>query len=244
MRAARRVVNGLRKVYAGLTPFGESVWPGVRNDLFVAHTSIYEFFSKYVQRDASVVDAGCGVGYGTASLVENTRSRALGLDVDRRSIRYARRHYGSDDVRFEVADLNRPLALPDSSCQAIVSSNCLEHLDDPSIFISEVSRLLEPRGVCVIVVPPITTGYTVEHNREIHYHRSNLKVTEWHDLFVDHGFDVQCFRHTYIDREPDFRDPYPSRLTTDSFVFEPLAGVNEYFSCDSISAVFELRTRA
>jgi hypothetical protein len=52
-----RVMNGVRKVAAGLRPFNESVWPGVRNDLFVAHQSIYHFASQYVV-DRSLLDAG------------------------------------------------------------------------------------------------------------------------------------------------------------------------------------------
>ncbi len=57
MRARRtqRILNGLRKVTAGLRPFGESVWPGVRNDLFVAHESIYRFASPYA-RGANVLE--------------------------------------------------------------------------------------------------------------------------------------------------------------------------------------------
>src|SRR3989304_920486 len=48
-RRIQRLANGARKFLAGLTPHGENVWPGVQNDLFLAHLSIYRFFAGYAQ---------------------------------------------------------------------------------------------------------------------------------------------------------------------------------------------------
>jgi len=57
----KRFLNGMRKVASGLRPFNESVWPGVRNDLFVAHESLYQLAAPYAA-GARVLDAGCGTG--------------------------------------------------------------------------------------------------------------------------------------------------------------------------------------
>ena len=92
-----RAINPIRKVAAGLRPFSESVWPGVRNDLFVAHESIYRYFGERV-RGLEVLDAGCGTGYGSRILAESGARHVVGIDLDRHDIRYARRHYGSGEV--------------------------------------------------------------------------------------------------------------------------------------------------
>ena len=59
--------------------------PGVRNDLFVAHQSIYTFAIPYAT-GAVVLDAGCGTGYGSRLLADAGAGRVLGLDVDRLSV--------------------------------------------------------------------------------------------------------------------------------------------------------------
>src|SRR6266566_3430102 len=75
-----RALNGIRKVAAGLRPFSESVWPGVRNDLFVAHESIYRFFANDV-RNRDVLDAGCGTGYGSHILARSGAKSVVGVDL-------------------------------------------------------------------------------------------------------------------------------------------------------------------
>ena len=101
------------------SPVRESVWPGVRNDLFVAHASIY-------RRDTE----------GSGADAEGVRARSivsgapLGIDIDARSIRYARRHYECDGLDFRTADIEN-LDFPARSFDVIVSSNALEHLESP-----------------------------------------------------------------------------------------------------------------
>ncbi len=108
--AVRRLLNGLRKVAAGLRPFNESVWPGVENDLLVAHRSIYRFFAGFVAgRD--VLDAGCGTGYGSAVLADAGARSVLGVDVDRLSVAYAQRRFRRANLTFRRADCEQ-LELP------------------------------------------------------------------------------------------------------------------------------------
>lgn len=239
MRALRRIVNGIRKVANGLTPFGESVWPGVRNDLFVAHESIYGYFATFAG-DRSVLDAGCGTGYGAAILAEAGARSVTALDIDRRSIRYAARHFRRREVTFAVADLEAPLPLPDASFDAIVSSNCLEHLHHPGAFVDEMRRLLRPDGVAVVAVPPVTSEALAREHDDIHYHHSVLTVTEWQALFEDRAFEPSFVRHRWTRREPDFRALHPSDLTVNDFAFETTtaAGLHEL---PTITAIFVLR---
>jgi len=99
-----RALNGIRKVAAGLRPFSESVWPGVRNDLFVAHESIYRFFASDVG-NLDILDAGCGTGYGSHLLAEAGAESVIGVDLDRRNIAFARKRYSAPNLSFAVADI-------------------------------------------------------------------------------------------------------------------------------------------
>ncbi len=212
-----RLVNGLRKAASGLRPFSESVWPGVRNDLFVAHASIYHFFARHAA-GYSVLDAGCGTGYGAAILAGGGAASVLGVDIDARSIRYARSHFGTRQVDFEVADLER-LALPARSFDLIVSSNTLEHLRSPAAFLSACSFLLRPAGRLLLAVPPITFPARLEEHCGIRCHRSNLTVSEWVALFSETGWGCRSFAHQVRAGfpVPDFHSPSPSRLAPEAF---------------------------
>lgn len=211
---------------AGLTPFGESVWPGVRNDLFVAHLSIYHFFSSFC-RGKDVLDAGCGTGYGAALLAERGAASVVGFDLDRRSVRYARRHYGSPAVRFEVRDGEAP-ALPAGAFDVVVCSNMMEHLRDPASFLHATALALRPAGVLLAAVPPIVSAGDAAGQEAIPYHRSNLTVAGWLRLLAECGFAVELYRHDFTPFEAlDFGSPEPSALAPEAFTFRPtdLAGV-------------------
>ncbi len=234
-----RLLNGVRKVAAGLRPFNESVWPGVQNDLFVAHVSIYHFFARYAA-GRSVLDAGCGTGYGAAILGAGGAASVLGVDIDARSIRYARSHFGTRQVTFEVADLER-LNLPACSFDLIVSSNTLEHLRSPGAFLSACSSLLRPAGALLLALPPITFPGLLEEHSAIRCHRSNLTVVEWVALFSETGWGCRSFAHQVRAGcpVPDFHSPNPSRLNPEAFEVTAAVHVN-FFRRPPITAIFLL----
>ena len=67
------------------------------------HLKRYEFARPHCV-DKAVLDAGCGVGYGSAFLGETARS-VVGVDVSSEAIDYARARYGAGNVEFAVDDL-------------------------------------------------------------------------------------------------------------------------------------------
>ena len=218
---ARRAWNGVRKVAAGLTPFGESVWPGVGNDLFVAHSSIYGFFEGFAH-SKRVFDAGCGTGYGADRLLTAGAASVLGVDVDPRSVRFARRHFARPGLAFEVGDCER-LDLPPASFDLAVASNMVEHLERPEAFLAALRGALVPGGRLLLAVPPITTREAMAENDGIHYHRSNHTVDGWISLLEAAGWRWNLFAHRLRAGAPlpDFASPFPSRVAEADFFFEP-----------------------
>lgn len=239
---AARLRNGLAKVAAGLTPFGESVWPGVRNDLFVAHASIYEFFASHVD-DKRVVDAGCGAGYGSHLLATRGAVAVLGLDVDKRSVRFARRRYQAEGLRYEVTDLER-WAPSSGSCDLIVSSNVLEHLDEPDKFLAAARAALSPGGRMILALPPIVSEADRAVHDRIHYHRSNLSVDGWLELFEREDWGVEIIAHRYSGRDHvlDFTSPLRSTADVRAFFFAPSTR-DEIYAVPPITVVYVLEPR-
>ncbi len=214
-----RIVNGTRKLLAGLRPFSESVWPGVVNDLFVAHQSLYAFAAAYCA-GKRVVDAGCGTGYGTYELARSGAVSVLGLDLDRYSVRYARRHFALPTLRFEEGDLEQ-LCLPAGSLDVIVASNAIEHLHHPERFLMRAHQALAPGGTAIIAVPPVRNPYEQSLHDGIHYHRSVHSVDEWLQLFTSVGFRHRVFLHQARPGvAPDLASRRRSSLAVDDFLFE------------------------
>lgn len=214
-----RLGNSLRRWLAGLGLRGECVWPGAPTDLFRAHESVYAFAATLFE-GGTVLDAGCGTGYGSALLAETKADAVLGVDVDPRSIAYARRHYERSNLRFAVADCQE-LTLDDDSLDFVVSSNVLEHLHDPGSFLRSMAAALRDGAKMLLVMPPIIDESSLRANEEIPYHVSNLYVEDWVRLFCGAGFDVRVFRHLYgpgVERL-DFASPLPSAARPEDFRF-------------------------
>lgn len=116
------------------------------------HRKRYEFALPYCEgRD--VLDAGCGVGYGSALLAERARS-VLGVDVDADAIAYSRAHYAVEiaNLEFQEADV-QALDLPDASFDVVCSFETIEHVPDRHAFLGEVRRVLRPGGTFLVSTP-------------------------------------------------------------------------------------------
>jgi SAM-dependent methyltransferase len=96
---------------------GERLIPGVTHDRaeLVRHRSSYVFWRAVIELDCrrlrhrpeqiSVVDLGCGVGHGCATLADLPGVRVVGVDSSKESLEYARRHYARRNVEYLRADL-------------------------------------------------------------------------------------------------------------------------------------------
>ncbi len=114
------------------------------------HLKRYEF-ARPLCTGRDVLDAGCGVGYGTAYLAEAARS-VVGLDLSEDAIRYARGRYAAENVEFVVGDL---LAIPraDGEFGVVCAFEAIEHLADPERFVAEARRVLGPDGTLCVSTP-------------------------------------------------------------------------------------------
>jgi len=71
--------------------------------ILALHLKRYEFARPHCVA-AEVLDAGCGVGYGSAYLAE-VASRVVGVDVSEEAIAYARERYRRPNLEFVLGDL-------------------------------------------------------------------------------------------------------------------------------------------
>lgn len=104
-----------------------------------------------LDRGSIVVDLGCSSGY----LLEDLRGEhpgavLVGIDLVGAGLRRAHAHV--PEARLVQADA-RSLPLGESSVDAAVSANLLEHVPDDRRVLTELCRVLRPGAPAVVVVP-------------------------------------------------------------------------------------------
>jgi 2-polyprenyl-3-methyl-5-hydroxy-6-metoxy-1,4-benzoquinol methylase len=130
--------------------------PQFRADL-ARHLAAYHLARPYCF-GKTVLDAGCGEGYGTA-LLAGVAARAVGVDRDRPALVHARARYGRDGLLFVCADLERLGAL---GCRFDVVCNfqVIEHLEAPERLLRELSERLVPGGELILTTPNRLTSFS------------------------------------------------------------------------------------
>jgi SAM-dependent methyltransferase len=131
--------------------YPERIVPDATEPGIVAlHLKRYEFAARWCA-GAIVLDAGCGVGYGTAHLARSA-ANVVGVDISEETIEYAQERYRTADVDFEVMDL-AALQLPDRSFDVVVAFEVIEHVPEPERVLAELARVLRDDGTLLVSTP-------------------------------------------------------------------------------------------
>ena len=130
---------------------GERVVPGeVEADLWNEHFGRYAFAAR-LSRMKRVLDAGCGMGYGSAELARVAAS-VVGVDIAADAVASARRHYDLPRVTFLQGSC-AALPFQSASFDLVVAFEMIEHLAEWRDFLGEARRVLAPGGQCLISTP-------------------------------------------------------------------------------------------
>jgi len=109
-----------------------------------------DFFQRYVDPGATVLDLGCGYGEFINHIQAGTK---YGMDLNPRSPEFL-----SPDVIFKQQDCSTTWDLPDNTLDVVFTSNFFEHLPDKLALrktLDEVHRCLKPGGRLVALGPNI-----------------------------------------------------------------------------------------
>jgi SAM-dependent methyltransferase/uncharacterized coiled-coil DUF342 family protein len=119
-----------------------------------AHLARYHLACDCVRAGDRVLDAACGMGYGTRMLAcASAAERVLGADLSTDAIRYAAANHGSARAAFTREDATQLDSVGPGSVDFIASFETLEHVPDPEAMLERFHDALSPGGRLIVSVP-------------------------------------------------------------------------------------------
>jgi 2-polyprenyl-3-methyl-5-hydroxy-6-metoxy-1,4-benzoquinol methylase len=142
------------------------------------HLPRYQFAGEFVA-GRTVLDFGCGTGYGSATLASRASS-VTGIDIDEPALAWARATHASSNLLFQQhADFCE--SLPPQSFDVITCFEMIEHvgLESQIRAVNSFARLLKEDGLLFISTPnPEVTALYGENP----YHIREMSLEQFREL--------------------------------------------------------------
>ncbi|MBD2424552.1 class I SAM-dependent methyltransferase [Phormidium sp. FACHB-1136] len=146
-----------------------------------------------IQRNAFVLDAGCGRGEFLKGFIE-CGLQAYAVDQSSVALRYL------PDARLKVSNIETGgIPYPDNYFDVVYSKSVIEHFHYPERFVREIYRVLKPGGLVITMCPAWEYNYRIYF--EDYTHRTPFMLGSLRDILLIHGFEniqVEFFRQLPI----------------------------------------------
>jgi len=157
-----KIVKDKNNVFSGEREIGTKI-----EDFSNDHINRYNFAKYFIRANDTVLDAACGVGYGSHLLADRASS-VDAIDYNDDAIKYAKEHWQRDNIRYIQGNLLDETAYPKGrEYHVIVSFETIEHLKEDDRFLRLVSERLLTNGMFFVSAP----------NANI----INVKDNPWHE---------------------------------------------------------------
>jgi SAM-dependent methyltransferase len=125
----------------------------------------YFLYPKLSSRlKGKILDLGCGIG----DFLKFNKN-AFGLDINPFNVKYCL----DQGLKADVMDHDK-IPLDDCTFDSIILDNVLEHINNPTVLLSEIKRVLRPGGILLIGVP-CEKGHSFDKDHKKFYDISTLK---------------------------------------------------------------------
>ena len=173
--------------------------------ILLTHLKSYALTEEFT-RDKTVLDLGCGEGYGSQVMARWARE-IVACDVSEESIQFAKRKYPHSNIEFvfmESSD-NLPQNLTANPFDAVVSFQVIEHIHDDNAFIRQVAGLLKPEGIFFLTTPNASVRLLPFQNPWNQFHIREYNFCQLKKLLTPYFDEVQIFgmgaSHRLLEKE-------------------------------------------
>ncbi len=169
----------------------ERIVPGtVEWEAYYANHICRYAFAKNCLNDkmpTKILDAACGVGYGSHYLASNSMWNITAIDRSKEALAIAAKKFEKSNISFLEDDchtLDKASAF--AAFDVVISFETLEHLPKPASFVKNCFANLKKEGKLIISTPNQTVSSPNGLNWE--FHEKEYTAIELHDLLAEQGF--------------------------------------------------------
>ncbi|SEQ76216.1 Methyltransferase domain-containing protein [Virgibacillus subterraneus] len=125
---------------------------------------IVPFIKKHLDEGSTIIDIGCGDGYGSYKL-HKLGYNVVGMDLSTEMIARAKQRLNKEEIKFMQGDAGE-LSFNANSCEGIMAINVLEWTEFPEKAVREFHRVLKKDGLlCVGILGPTAGPRTNSYPR-------------------------------------------------------------------------------
>ena len=129
----------------------DAIWATVPHDALPEELSLrLSYLLAHTRRGVTVLDLGCGAGEFSAALTK-AGAEVIAVDVAAEALRRARERVPGLDAR--LWGHGEPLPVDDNAVDVVWAGEVIEHVADVAPWLSEVRRVLKPRGALLVTTP-------------------------------------------------------------------------------------------
>mgnify|MGYP002133761245 CR=1 FL=1 len=130
---------------------------GIGSFNLVQHGRFMAVLEQLPSAIGTVLDWGCGDGALSKYLLDRCQA-FIGVDTEQEGLNFFEKNLSSYRSRYSLYKIgyDRPYDLPqiaDGSCDVVICSDVIEHVQEPERLVREFYRVLKPGGIAVITTP-------------------------------------------------------------------------------------------
>ncbi|MCA1030407.1 class I SAM-dependent methyltransferase [Bacillus timonensis] len=152
--------------------------------------TILPFIQKHFQKEITVIDIGCGDGFGSYKLAESGY-KAIGVDISHEMIERAKKRT-HENAQYIQSDL-MSLPFPNHHFSGVMAINSLEWTENPFNALKEINRITALGGyLCVGLLGPTAgprqNAYKRLYNEPVIC--NTMMPWEFEQLAIENGWEL------------------------------------------------------
>ena len=162
-----------------------------------AYSEMYRLMVRSLLPDMDVLEVATGTGLISTNIAAYVHS-VEATDFSPKMIEAAKKKNAAGNIRFSVEDATELSSYKDSSFDAVVISNALHIMPDPSKVLSSISRVMKPNGL--LIAPNYSHGHIRDSTWNLNARilkfigfetYSKWTPTEYVEFIRQNGFQVE-----------------------------------------------------
>lgn len=151
---------------------------------------IVPFIEKHLQKGKTIIDVGCGDGYGSYKLYK-LGYEVTGIDISDEMVLLAKEKWNETPIAFFEGDVNQ-LPFENKQYDSLMAINVIEWVEHVPTALREIHRVLTVGGLACIGILGPTAGPRANSYHRLHGEKTILNTMmpwEFQQLATELGFE-------------------------------------------------------